>query len=68
LTTDDDDENMITDGVWCYCINILKSLLLLADIKDAVASGNGELREQLLVYFYNSTFAGKFFTTWSIFY
>ena len=32
----------LTDGVWCYAINLIKSYILLADIKDAVASGNGE--------------------------
>ena len=44
------------DGVWCYSINVLKSFLLLADVKDAVASGNGEylsvLRKQLLEHFF----------------
>ena len=44
-----------TDGVWCYAVN-LKSYILLADIKDAVATGNGEhltiLHKQLLVHFF----------------
>ena len=31
-----------TDGVWCYAVNILRSFLLLADMKDAVSTGNGE--------------------------
>ena len=31
-----------TDGVWCYGVNILRSFMLLADFKDAVATGNGE--------------------------
>jgi hypothetical protein len=55
---DDDSETMNGDGVWCYSINILKSFLLLADIKDAVASGNGEylsvLRKQLLPHFFST--------------
>ncbi len=37
------DENMkVSDGVWCYAVNILKCFLLLADFKDAVSTGNGE--------------------------
>ena len=31
-----------SDGVWCYGINMLKSYLLLADIKDAAVTRNGE--------------------------
>ena len=31
------EEIPTTDGVWCYAVNILRSFLLLADIKDAVA-------------------------------
>ena len=45
-----------SDGVWCYGINMLKSYLLLADIKDAVATGNGEyltiIHKQLLIHFF----------------
>ena len=45
-----------TDGIWCYSVNLLKSFMLLADIKDAVATGNGQhlsnLRKQLLVHFF----------------
>ena len=48
-----------TDGVWCYSVNILRSFLLLADMKDAVATGNGEylsiLRKQLLAHFFSSS-------------
>ena len=51
-----EDLSVPTDGIWCYGINILKSYLLLADIKDAVATGNGEyltiIRKQLLVHFF----------------
>ncbi|XP_028403253.1 uncharacterized protein LOC114525978 [Dendronephthya gigantea] len=46
----------VTDGVWCYGVNILKSFMLLADFKNAVSSGNGEyisiLRKQLLTHFF----------------
>ena len=45
-----------SDGVWYYGINMLKTYLLLADIKDAVATGNGEyltiIRKQLLIHFF----------------
>ena len=45
-----------SDGVWCNGINMLKSYLLLADIKDAVATGNGEylttIHKQLLIHFF----------------
>ena len=45
-----------SDGVWCYSINMLKSYLLLADIKNAVATGNGEyltiMHKQLLIHFF----------------
>jgi hypothetical protein len=48
-----------TDGVWCYAVNILRSFLLLADIKDAVSTGNGEylsvLRKQLLAHFFSTS-------------
>ena len=48
-----------TDGVWCYSVNILRSFLLLADMKDAVATGNGEylsiLRKQLLAHFFSTS-------------
>ena len=30
------------DGVWYYGVNIIRSFLVLADIKDTVATGNGE--------------------------
>ncbi len=48
-----------TDGVSCYAVNILRSFLLLADIKDAVSTGNGEylsvLRKQLLAHFFSTS-------------
>ena len=47
-----------TDGVWCYGVNILRSFMLLADFKDAVATGNGEylsvIRKQLLLHFFST--------------
>ena len=50
------EEIPTTDGVWCYAVNILKSFLLLADMKDAVSTDNGEylstLRRQLLAQFF----------------
>ena len=52
----EDEESKAIDGIWCYGTNILKSFLLLADIRDAVASGNGEdlsaPRKQLLEHFF----------------
>ena len=52
-----DNGTATTDGVWSYGINILKSFLLLAGIKDAVATRNGEylsaLRKQLLMPFFS---------------
>ena len=59
LETEDKESSATpTDGVWSYGINILKSYLLLADIKDAVATGNGEyltiLRRQLLPHFFST--------------
>lgn len=55
---EDEEENGSVDGIWCYGRNVLKSFLLLADINDAVASGNGEylsaLRKQLLKHFFST--------------
>jgi hypothetical protein len=52
------EDNDDTDGVWCYGVNLLRSFMLLADFKDAVASGNGDylstLRKQLLVHFFST--------------
>ena len=46
------------DGVWFYGVNIIRSFLVLADIKHAVATGNGEylfiLRKQVLVHFFSN--------------
>ena len=53
------EEVPTTDGVWCYAVNILRSFLLLADMKDAVSTGNGEylsiLRKQLLAHFFSTS-------------
>ncbi len=38
---DDDDDDM-SDGVFNYSLNLIKSFMVLLDCKDAVASGNGE--------------------------
>ena len=47
-----------TDGVWCYGVNILRSFMLLADFKDAVATGNSEylsvIRKELLLHFFST--------------
>ena len=55
---EEEEESDVVDGIWCYSVNILKSFLLLADIRDAVASGNGEylsaLRKQLLEHFFTT--------------
>ena len=63
-TVASDDETAATDGVWSCGINILKSFLLLADIKDAVATGNGEylsvLRKQLLMHFFSTSGFNEF--------
>ena len=48
-------DTCLKDGVLAYSVNLMVSFLLLADVKDAVKSGNGEylavLRKQLLVHF-----------------
>jgi hypothetical protein len=62
------DENAsnddISDGVWCYGVNIIKCFLLLADFKDAVSTGNGEhlliLRKQLLIHFFSTSGFNEF--------
>ena len=58
------ERNVPSDGVWCYGINIHKSYLLLADIKDAVATGNGHhlniLHKQLLKHFFTTTGFNEF--------
>ena len=50
--------SVMSDGIWCYSVNILKSFMVLADFKDAVATGNGEhlaiLRKQLLIHFFST--------------
>ena len=52
------------DGVFAYSVNLMVSFLLLADVKDAVKSGNGEylavLRKQLLVHFSSTPGCNEF--------
>ena len=46
------------DGIWCYGANIICTFLVLADMKDAVATGNGEhmstMRKQMLLHFFSN--------------
>ena len=59
LQTQSDDEDIaaddMSDGVFDYSLNLLKSFMVLLDCKDAVASGNGEhlaiSQKQMLLYF-----------------
>ena len=59
LQTQNDDEDIaaddMSDGVFDYSLNLLKSFMVLLDCKDAVASGNGEhlaiIQKQMLSYF-----------------
>ena len=48
-----------SDGICCYSVNMMKSFIILADFKDAVATGNGQylstLHNQLLVHFFSAT-------------
>ena len=48
-----------SDGICCYSVNMIKSFIILADIKDAVATGNGQhlftLHKQLLVHFFSAS-------------
>ena len=38
----DTGDTCLKDGVFAYSVNLMVSFLLLADVKDAVKSGNGE--------------------------
>jgi hypothetical protein len=53
---DENVEDLVTDDVWCYAVNLLKSFMLLSDFRDSVATGNGKhlsvIRKQLLVKFF----------------
>ncbi|XP_028411476.1 uncharacterized protein LOC114534127 [Dendronephthya gigantea] len=55
MSGDDDNDDDISDGVFNYSINLIKSFMVLLDCKDAVASGNGEhlalVQKQMLFYF-----------------
>jgi hypothetical protein len=56
---DEDDQAFGTDGVGHYSANLVKSFMILVDIKDAVATGNGQhlsaLHKQLLVHFFSAS-------------
>ena len=58
VTENKESSSTPTNGVWCYGANVLKSHLVLADMKDAVATGNGDyltvLRKQLLLHFFST--------------
>ena len=51
-------DDKVTDGIWCYGVNLIKCFLILADFKDAVSTGNGDhlliLRKQLLIHFFST--------------
>ena len=55
----EDDQAFGTDNVCHYSVNLVKSFMILADIKDAVATGNGQhlsvLHKQLLVHFFSAS-------------
>ena len=55
----EDDQAFGTDSVCHYSVNLVKSFMILADIKDAVATGNGQhlsvLHKQLLVHFFSAS-------------
>ena len=36
----DDDMSLSKDGIWCYGVNIIRSFMVLADIKDALPLAN----------------------------
>ena len=59
IVTPGDNGHFGIDGVSHHAVNLLNSFMLLADFKDAVASGNGQylsvLHKQLLVHFYSAT-------------
>lgn len=56
---DNEDSPFGSDGVCHYSVNMIKSYMILADIKDAVATGNGQhlssLHKQLLRHFFSAT-------------
>ena len=53
------DQAFGTDSVCHYSVNLVKSFMILADIKDAVATGNGQhlsvLHKQLLNNFFSAS-------------
>ena len=55
----EDDQAFGTDSVCHYSVSLVKSFMILADIKDTVATGNGQhlsvLHKQLLVHFFSAS-------------
>jgi hypothetical protein len=55
---EEDEEAESEDGIWCHGVNVIRTFLVLADMKDAVADGNGEhmsiLRKQMLLHFFSN--------------
>ena len=55
MSADDDEDGDISDGVFNYSLNLIKSFMVLWDCKEAVASGDGEhlalIQKQMLLYF-----------------
>ena len=53
---DESAEDPVTDDVWCYAVNLLKSFMLLSDFWDSIATGKGKhlsvIRKQLFVNFF----------------
>ena len=53
------DQAFGTDSECHYSVNLVKSFIILADIKDAVATGNGQhllvMHKQLLVHFFSAS-------------
>ena len=57
------DDN-VSDGVWCYGVNVIRCFMVLDDFKDAVSTGNGDhltiLRKQLLIHFFLTPWFNEF--------
>ncbi len=59
VSESEEDPPLGNDGICLYSVNMIKSFIILADFKDAVAVGNGEhlsiLHKQLLIHFFTAT-------------
>ena len=57
------DDN-VSDGVWCYGVNVIRCFMVLDDFEDAVSTGNGDhltiLRKQLLIHFFSTPWFNEF--------